>query len=219
MENIPFWCVFVVFNVLASSEYFELKTECFPQWAHTLTLWKNKASFSQPSLSITILCILCMQGEAVRRTEAVCRGRALLWLVFNIKRFTFCLRAFEISSRASALVTDPELLGHGSNTQTAVTDLSHLCINQMSVEEKRTTVMGKIADSLNLFFWCYPLVFHYSWTHQTCLKTVVYIILSALKVIHDNWLYWRMCITATTGTTWNQSPPSYVGSCYSPGHC
>lgn len=144
MENIPFWCVFVVFNVLASSEYFELKTECFPQWAHTLTMWKNKASFSQPSLSITILCILCMQGEAVRRTEAVCRGRALLWLVFNIKWFTFFLRAFEISSRASALVTDPELLGHGSNTQTAVTDLSHLCINQMSVEEKRTTVMGKI---------------------------------------------------------------------------
>lgn len=144
MENIPFWCVFVVFNALPSSEYFRLKTECFPQWAHTLTMWKNKASFSQPSLSTTILCILCTQGEAVRRTEAFCRGRALLWLVFNIKWFTFFLRAFEISSRASALVTDPELLGHGSNTQTAVTDLSHLCINQMSVEEKRTTVMGKI---------------------------------------------------------------------------
>ena len=85
-----------------------------------------------------------MPGEGVRPTEAVCRGRGLLWLVAHIKRFTSFLSAFEISYRASALAADPELLGDGSSTWTAETELSHWCVNQISVKEKGTTGLGKI---------------------------------------------------------------------------
>lgn len=140
-------------------------------------MWKNKVSFSHPSLSIIIQRILYMPGESVRPTEAVCRGKGLLCLVFNIKWFTFFMTAFEMSYRSSALVTDPELLGHGSNTWTAVTVLTHWCIKQKSVEEKRTTVMGKIwRFSKSGGFLCCPLVFHSSRTHQTqnsCLRYFV----------------------------------------------
>lgn len=83
-----------------------------------------------------------MPGEGVRPTAAVCRG--LLWLVAHIKWFTSFLRAFENSCRASALAADPEFLGDGRNTWTADTQLSYWCVNQISIEKKRTKGLGKI---------------------------------------------------------------------------
>lgn len=109
-----------------------------------ITMWKNKASFLHPSLSITILYILYVAGESVRpHWSCLQRQRLALFGVSN-KMIHIFMRAFEFSYRASALVTHPELLGPVSNTWTAVAELGHWCINQMSIEEKRITVMGKI---------------------------------------------------------------------------
>jgi len=159
----------------------------------------------------SILCILCMPGEGVKPTEVVCRGRGLLWLVVHIKWF-IRFWAFEISSRASALATDPELLGDGSNTWTAGVELSHWSVNQIGVEEKRTTGLGKIcrlprSGLLLSLSPSFSNTFHE--LIKSILKQLFRVFLSSWKVIHCILLYRLLYTTATIRRTWNQYPSMF----------